>query len=237
MSRGAFDQSDVPTRAVEHLPDALPAGPMPLVVAWYEEAHRRAGQPNPNAMTLATIDPDGRPSARIVLCKGIDAAAGSFLFFTNYTGRKGVALDANPRAALVMHWDHLDRQIRIEGPVAHASAAESDAYFASRPWESRIGAWSSDQSRPVGSRKEMRERVAAAMRRFGLDPANPPRSGDSVHIPRPPHWGGYRLHAERVELWVSDVGRVHDRAEWVRNLSREAGGFTGSAWRSTRLQP
>jgi len=219
------------------LANTLPPDPLPLVLDWFDEARRRKVQPNPNAMTLATVDPDGRIAAGIVLCKTIDLKGGFFEFFTNYEGRKGVALGARPRAALVMHWDVLDRQVRIEGPVVKSPAAASDAYFASRPWESRIGAWASDQSRPVGSREEMLAKVAATMRRFGLNPDDPPGHSADVKIPRPPHWGGYRVYADRVELWMSGTGRVHDRAAWTRVLSPDRDGFRGGAWTATRLQP
>jgi pyridoxamine 5'-phosphate oxidase len=186
-------------------------------------------QPNPNAMVMATVDADGRPSARVVLCKGLRGEDGSVVFFTNYESRKGGALAAHPRAALVFHWDALDRQVRIEGSVSRVPDAESDAYFAGRPWESRVGAWSSAQSRPVRSRRELLERVEATMRKFGIDPKSPPKPGAAVDIPRPPHWGGYRVTADSVELWVSGKGRIHDRAVWKREGS--------GPWRATRLCP
>lgn len=234
-----FDQSRADPLRAEHLPDHLPADPMGLVAEWFNEARRRAVQPNPNAMTLATVDDQGRPQARIVLCKQLEPESAAVVFYTNYESRKAAALDARHEAALLFHWDALDRQVRIEGPVVRVSAVESDAYFASRPWESRVGAWASDQSRPIGSRAEMRERVAAAMRRFGLDPASPPREGQEVHIPRPPRWGGYRVYARRVELWISGPGRVHDRAEWERPVTPGVGSepFALGPWRATRLQP
>lgn len=225
----AFDQSDGP--AGEHLPDELPLDPMPLCRQWFDEAHARKVQPNPNAMTLATLDPPphGRLSARTVLCKEMDVAGGSVVFYTNYTGRKAVALHTNPFAAVLFHWDTLDRQIRVEGPVTRTTAAESDAYFATRPWESQIGAWSSEQSRPIASRAALRDRVAETIMRFGVDA----KGG----IPRPPHWGGYRLWAERVELWVAGEARIHDRAVWSRTLVKNGEGFRGGVWTATRLQP
>jgi pyridoxamine 5'-phosphate oxidase len=238
-----FDQSDAAAARIERLPELLPADPLPLFQAWFDDAAARDIQPNPNAMTLATIDPDGRPSARIVLCKKIDAAAGFVAFYTNYTGRKGLALGTNPMAALVMHWDALDRQIRIEGPVVQSPAEESDAYFNTRPWTSRIGAWASDQSRPIVTRHEMRERVDQTLHRFGIDPANPPAETAAMHIPRPPHWGGYRVFIERIELWSSGVGRLHDRGHWERRLERAGDHLwqpvpgSDGQWRATRLQP
>ena len=174
----------------------------------------------------------------MVLCKGIEPGPGVLEFFTNYNSRKAHALEATRRAALLLHWDHLERQIRVEGPIVRSSAARSDEYFASRPWESRIGAWASEQGQPIASREAMLERLMLTMTRFGLDPFNPPAEGASVQIPRPPHWGGYRLHAERIELWVSGPGRLHDRGVWTRTLTPDTSvGFSGGPWSSTRLQP
>jgi pyridoxamine 5'-phosphate oxidase len=228
-----MDQSDAAS-AGHSLPDPLPGDPMPLLRSWLDRACREKVQPNPNAFSLATIDPDGRPSVRVVLCKNLDASAGTIEFYTNYDGRKGRALAVHPEAAACFFWDPLDLQARVEGPAQPLTAAENDAYFASRPWASRIGAWASDQSRPIPSRAELLAKVEAAMRRFGLDPGRPPTDNATVVIPRPPHWGGYRLIARRVELWVSGVGRLHDRAEWHRELPP---GGPPSPWSPTRLQP
>lgn len=241
-----FDQSDPRSGwAVDQLlPEPLPADPMPLFVSWFDRARDQRVQPNPNALSLATIDADGTPAVRIVLCKDIDAAAGTFTFYTNYRGRKARALDANPRAAAAFHWDALDLQARFEGLVVRATAAESDAYFATRSWMSRVGAWASDQSEPVASRAAMLARVDATLRRFGIDPAHPPAPDAKVDIPRPPHWGGFRFVAACVELWVGSKVRLHDRAAWRRSLSEErdaAGRLIGAAgagpWAATRLQP
>lgn len=233
-----FDQSDapaVPTR----LPDPLPADPFPLFQEWFDLAHRLRTTPNPNAMSLATIDPDGRPAVRVVLCKILDAQRGFITFFTNYRSRKGAALDANPRAAAVLHWDPIDLQVRLEGAIVRSPKAESDGYFATRPWASRIGAWSSDQSRPLDSRETLVARIDETMRRFGLDPANPPAPDAQVEIPRPPHWGGYRLWADRVELWTGGAARIHDRALWTRILRHADanGDYSASPWTATRLYP
>jgi pyridoxamine 5'-phosphate oxidase len=248
MSIGIEARREWPEAAVErHLPEPLPEDPFPLLGAWYEEAHLRAAQPNPNAMTLATIEPDARgglrPSARVVLCKTIEEARGVLVFYTNTRSAKGRALAANPHAAAVMHWDALARQVRVEGPVTRTSDAESDAYFRTRPWARQVGAWASEQSEPIESRGALQARLEAAMRRFGIDPANPPPPEVTLPIPRPPHWGGYRLWAERVELWVGSVARLHDRAVWTRALSPahdEAGAAAyvpQGPWRATRLQP
>lgn len=234
---GPFDQTNGPASSPGgHLPEPLPVDPFPTVKHWYERAHAEQVQPNPNAMTLATIDPDGRPAARIVLCKGLDTQQGFVEFFTNYEGRKGRALAANPHAALVFHWDVLDLQVRIEGPVVRSPETRSDEYFASRPVESRIGAWASNQSQPIGSRQEMLDQVASTMKRFGI------RAGGvepTIQIPRPPNWGGFRVYADRVELWIAGTGRVHDRGAWTRQVvpSRSGNGFQTGPWSGVRLQP
>lgn len=235
----SFDQSDAPPRSggTAQLPEPLPVEPFGLFAAWFDEACGRAIQPNPNAFCLATVDPDGHPSSRMVLCKAVEPGIGAISFFTNYTSRKSRALGAHPRAAAVFFWDALDRQARLEGPVTRLPEAESDAYFASRPWQSRVGAWASEQSRPIASRGAMLERVRAAMVRFGVDPANPPADSARVEIPRPPHWGGWLLLADRVELWVGGAGRLHDRAVWTRTAGSGGRDQITGPWVSTRLQP
>jgi len=237
---GNADQSDVDWvyTPPELLPEPLPGDPMPIVARWFAEARAAKDQPNTNAMTLATVDADGTVSARIVLCKDMHESEGRVTFYTNRKGRKGRALEANPRAAVVFHWDHTDRQVRIEGPVTHAPDAESDAYFATRPWESKVGAWASDQTEPIGSRAELLAKVDEKVRAFGLDPAKLEPGDRSVQIPRPPHWGGYRLWAERVEVWLGGPGRVHDRAAWRREVTlRGSGSPDCGGWSVQRLQP
>lgn len=239
-----MDQADLESSVGSALTDPLPADPMVVFKAWFDLAHARKVQPNPNAFTLASVDKQGRPSARIVLCKGIDLASGHIVFYTNYKGRKGRELSAHPYGAAVFHWDVLDKQVRIEGPVVASPAAESDAYFASRPWLSRIGAWVSEQSEPIASRAALEAKLDATMRRFGLDPANPPPKDARLEIPRPAHWGGFRLHAERVELWCAGAGRLHDRGAWTRTLRPGGGGggdrpafVAAGGWTVMRLQP
>jgi len=223
----------------ELLPEPLPPEPMSTIAAWLTEAIGRRQQPNPNAMVLATTAQDGRPSARVVLCKEVVTEPGYLVFYTNYQSRKGQELAANPRAAAVIHWDHLHRQIRVEGVVVPAPAEQSDAYFASRPWQSRIGAWASAQSQPIESRAGLLSAVAQAARRFGVpNPGDPTAADRGVAIPRPPHWGGYRLWADAVELWVEGEARVHDRVRWTRSLThRGAGQIDSGPWSVTRLQP
>ena len=211
----------------EILGNPLPAEPLMLASEWLAEAWRRRLQPNPNAMTLATSTLEGWPTARIVLCKDVVGVPGYVVFYTNFQSRKGLELAANPRAAAVMHWDHMRRQVRIEGLVETAPAADSDAYFASRTRGSRIGAWASAQSKPVASREALLAAVREATARFG-----------DAEVPRPSFWGGYRLWADAVELWVEGDARIHDRARWTRSLERAAdGSMRPGPWSVTRLQP
>ena len=182
---------------------------------WFDEA-LAAQLHEVNAMTLATVGADGRPAARIVLLKGVDA--GGFVFYTNYASRKGRELAANPHVALVLHWAALERQVRIEGSAQIVSPAESDAYFESRPLASRIGAWASPQSEPIDSRTVLEAEEARIRERFGDSP------------PRPPHWGGYRVRPEMVEFWQGRASRLHDRLCYRR---AEA----GDAWTQQRLAP
>ena len=225
--------------ATEFLPDPLPAEPLLIVEEWLTQAFAARSQPNPNAMVLATSTPDGRPAARVVLAKDIVPSPGFVVFYTNYQSAKGLQLKANPRAAAVIHWDAMHRQVRIEGPVTFAPEADSDRYFASRTWTKRIAAWASAQSQPLASRETLLKSVADTARRFGTPLPDTPGAESRDHeVPRPPHWGGYRLWAEAVELWVEGDARVHDRARWVRSLTADGhGAFTAGAWTVTRLQP
>jgi pyridoxamine 5'-phosphate oxidase len=180
---------------------SLPDDPIQWLKEWLAEAEH-IDLPNPGSMTLCTVDPDGRPSGRMVLLKGLDERGA--VFHTNRLSRKGRALKANPRAALVFHWDLLLRQVVIEGRVEPVSEAESDAYFATRPRASRLSAWASRQSEPVESRAALDAAAQEAEARFaGQD------------VPRPPHWGGYRISLDRIEFWSGRPFRLHDRIEYV----------------------
>ncbi len=223
------------------LPDPLPADPMPLASTWFRQAWDEQVQRNPNAMSLATVGADGRPSARIVLCKEIVADPGYLAFYTNYRSRKGQELAAQPWAAVVFAWDAIGRQLRVEGPVVTALESESDDYFASRSWRSRLAAMTSEQSAPVDSRQQLIERMRDMARRHGApDPLTAPEDDvePGLRLPRPAHWGGYRLWAAAVELWVEGEHRLHDRGRWTRNLTSSGDGrYQADPWRHQRLQP
>jgi len=195
--------------------------PMELAIRWIREALETAPDPGfakrsewATAMSLATADAEGRPSVRYVLLKGVDARG--FSFYTNRESRKGLELDARPHAAIAIWWPWRNRQIRAEGDVVRLSDAESDAYFATRPRLSQIGAWASMQSRELRDPADLERRVAEMEVRF---PGN---------VPRPPHWGGYLLQPERVEFWTAREGRLHERIVAIR---------TAKGFRTSRLQP
>lgn len=201
-ARASLDERDV-------LPD-----PIREFERWLEQA-MRAELVEPTAMTLATASPDGAPSARIVLLKGLDERG--FVFFTDYRSQKGAELDANPRGALVFFWKELERQVRVTGTVARTGRDESEAYYRTRPLPSRLGAWASHQSRPIADRAWLEERLREATARYaGSEP------------PLPPHWGGYRLTPATVEFWQGRPSRLHDRIRYVRD---------GERWRIERLAP
>jgi pyridoxamine 5'-phosphate oxidase len=181
---------------------------------WLAEAER--DEPNdPTAVSVASVGPDGRPSLRMVLLRGYDRRG--FVFYTNFESRKGREILAHPFAALCFHWKSLQRQVRIEGPVEVVSEAEADAYFATRPRDSQIGAWASDQSRPLASRFELETRVAKFAAKFAVG-----------SIPRPPHWSGMRVIPERIEFWKSGMFRLHDRLVYERK---------GEGWETLKLFP
>jgi pyridoxamine 5'-phosphate oxidase len=193
--------------------DSLAADPIEQFAGWYELAREQV--PLAEAMTLATADPAGDPDARMVLLKGFDAAG--FRLYSNYESVKGEELEARPRAALVIYWRELDRQVRVRGPVSRLPAEESDAYFAGRPRDSQLGAIVSPQSRPVADRAELEDALERVERQL-----------EGAEIPRPPHWGGYRVEPEAIEFWQGRKGRLHDRFRYTRE---------GDGWVIERLAP
>ncbi|HTQ01414.1 MAG TPA: pyridoxamine 5'-phosphate oxidase [Casimicrobiaceae bacterium] len=200
--RASLDESDVAR------------DPFVQFAQWFDAA-RTSAVPEPNAMTLATVDAAGRPAARIVLLKEVDARG--FVFYTNYESRKGRELLARRDAALLFFWAELERQVRIEGAVEMVDAATADAYFRTRPRLSRIGAWASPQSEPLPGRAALERSFAEADRRY-----------PGEEVPRPPHWGGYRVVPVSIEFWQGRVSRLHDRIEYRRD---------GESWRIGRLAP
>lgn len=202
------------TRAGLREADADP-NPIDQFRKWFDEA-LAADLHEPNATTLATATPDGRPSARIVLLKGFDERG--FVFYTNYEGRKGRELDENPYCALVFYWGELERQVRVEGLASRVSAEDSDAYYGSRPRGTRLGAWVSEQSRPVEDRDTLERRLRELEAEY-----------EGRDIPRPSFWGGYRVEPEEIEFWQGRESRLHDRLLYRR--------FEGGGWDMVRLQP
>jgi pyridoxamine 5'-phosphate oxidase len=192
---------------------ALREDPIEQFRDWYSRAEQEV--PLADAITLATVDADGRPDARMVLLKGF--GPDGFRLFTNYESAKGRQLDAHPWGAIVVYWRELDRQVRARGPVERLPEADSDEYFATRPRDSQLGAWASPQSEALGSREELDETVRETEARF-----------DEREVPRPAHWGGFRLRPETVEFWQGQVGRLHDRFVYRRE---------GEGWRIERLGP
>lgn len=206
-------------------PARVPAteDPIPLFEAWMAEA--AASEPNdPNAVCLATATPEGRPSARMVLLKGVDARG--FVFYTNLESRKGGELAANPFAAMCFHWKTLQRSVRVEGAIEPVSAEEADAYYASRARGSRIGAWASRQSRPLEGRFALEKAVAEYTLKFGLS-----------EIPRPAHWSGFRLLPARIEFWRDMPFRLHERRVFHRTAGAPDNKGAGAGWEMEMLYP
>ena len=215
------------------LPEILPDDPMHQAKRWFDRTNSEKWQPNPNAMTLSTVDKNNAPSSRIVLCKYFVSDPGYIVFFTNYNSRKGEEIKDNPEVSLVFHWDNIGRQLRIKGIAVYSPSSESDEYFASRNRGSQISAWGSNQSQPVESRSELIKQMNDK-----LDEFDSSGTRNEKEIPRPPHWGGIRVWAHEIELWMDGEDRVHDRARWTRKLKiNQDNSFSTSKWIGTRLQP
>jgi len=223
------------------LPTVLPSDPMDWAKAWLDEAVRNEVQRNPNSMTAVTVNGDGQPSARVVLCKEFIAEPGYLVFYTNYKSDKARHIAGNSKVALLFHWDSFGRQVRIEGQAILSPVEESDAYFASRDWGSQLGAWGSDQSSPLESRSALIAQGGSRAMKLGVGAAKSLKSiavSDRPIIQRPPHWGGIRVWASRIELWIEGTDRIHDRARWNRSLvANEDGTFMVGEWTGNRLQP
>jgi pyridoxamine 5'-phosphate oxidase len=222
MSNTEDQPTGKPGIAGESAPDFSAAtDPFQLFDDWMADASRT--EPNdPNAMSLATVDAGGMPNVRVVLLKSVDAPGGAdrgFVFYTNFESAKGRELLASPKAALLFHWKSLERQVRIRGPVSLASHSEADAYYASRPRLSRIGAWASHQSRPLSTRDVLEAKVQHFEAKFPDDA-----------IPRPPYWSGFRVLPVEMEFWMSRPFRLHDRIVFRRDAPRDS-------WHKTRLYP
>lgn len=226
-NRAAFETDPMSRSADTYMarqaPDFFSAtDPFALFETWFAEA-KQFESPDPNAMSVATVDETGMPNVRIVLLKGLDEATRGadrgFVFYTNHEGAKGRELLAARKAALNFHWKSLSRQVRIRGTVSVVSDAEADAYYASRPRGSRIGAWASQQSRPLASRADLEQAVKQLEAKYG--------AGD---IPRPPHWSGFRVTPLSIEFWHDRPFRLHDRLQFVRSA-------TGANWSTSRLYP
>jgi len=215
------DQAGATDALIEPGDFAEAAEPFALFDAWFKDASRH--EPNdPNAMALATVDAAGHPNVRMVLLKAVDPnghAARGFVFYTNYESAKGQELIGTPYAALDFYWKSLHRQVRVRGPVTQVSAAEADAYFATRPRSAQIGAWASQQSRPLESRFALEKAAAAQAAKYLI--------GD---VPRPPHWSGFRVTPLEIEFWHSRLSRLHERIMFKR-------GAAGADWLKTRLYP
>ncbi|CAN5696399.1 pyridoxamine 5'-phosphate oxidase [soil metagenome] len=209
--------ADFPFTRPPLTPGELGPDPIAAALAWVAEAAEATDLRYPNAVTLATVDSDGRPDARIVLLKGADDRG--FLFFTNYRSAKARVLEAFPNAALVLHWDAMGRQVRVRGRTERLPAEESDAYFESRPRGSRVGAWASEQSMPVEDRDALEARFREAEARFA-----------NAEVPRPEHWGGFLIRPVEVEFWSEGAWRLHDRIRFRRSTPADA-------WVTERLQP
>ena len=210
--------------------------PLLLLQSWLNEAVELDLQPNPDTMAIATSNSQGLPNVRMVLCKEINTEEGYVVFYTNYNSVKSMEIKENPKCSALFHWDKLGYQIRIRGEILQSPDEENDAYFASRHLGSQVGAWASNQSNPVVDRQALDDQFRKILDRFNL--TNESITRNEKKIPRPPHWGGYRLWIEEIEFWLNQKDRLHDRLHFRRALTISSEGIeTEKNWTVKRLQP
>ena len=210
--------------------------PLLLLQSWFNEALELDLQPNPDTMAIATSNSQGLPNVRMVLCKEINTEEGYVVFYTNYNSVKSMEIKENPKCSALFHWDKLGYQIRIRGEILQSPDEENDAYFASRHLGSQVGAWASNQSNPVVDRQALDDQFRKILDRFNL--TNESITRNEKKIPRPPHWGGYRLWIEEIEFWLNQKDRLHDRLHFRRALTISSEGIkTEKNWTVKRLQP
>jgi len=210
--------------------------PLLLLQSWLNEAVELDLQPNPDTMAIATSNSQGLPNVRMVLCKEINTEEGYVVFYTNYNSVKSMEIKENPKCSALFHWDKLGYQIRIRGEILQSPDEENDAYFASRHLGSQVGAWASNQSDPVVDRQALDDQFRKILDRFNL--TNESITRNEQKIPRPPHWGGYRLWIEEIEFWLNQKDRLHDRLHFRRVLTISSEGIeTEKKWAVKRLQP
>ncbi len=210
--------------------------PLLLLQSWFNEALELDLQPNPDTMAIATSNSQGLPNVRMVLCKEINTEEGYVVFYTNYNSVKSMEIKENPKCSALFHWDKLGYQIRIRGEILQSPDEENDAYFASRHLGSQVGAWASNQSNPVVDRQALDDQFRKILDRFNL--TNESITRNEKKIPRPPHWGGYRLWIEEIEFWLNQKDRLHDRLHFRRALTISSEDIeTEKNWTVKRLQP
>ena len=218
------------------LSQSMTQNPLLLLQSWLNEAMELDLQPNPDTMAIATSNSQGLPNVRMVLCKEINTEEGYLVFYTNYNSVKSLEIKENPKCSALFHWDKLGYQIRIRGEILQSPDEENDAYFASRHLGSQVGAWASNQSNPVEDREALDDQFKKILDRFNLTSESITRNEQK--IPRPPHWGGYRLWIEEIEFWLNQKDRLHDRLHFRRALTISSEGIeTEKKWTVKRLQP
>jgi pyridoxamine 5'-phosphate oxidase len=218
------------------LSQSMTQNPLLLLQSWFNEALELDLQPNPDTMAIATSNSQGLPNVRMVLCKEINTEEGYVVFYTNYNSVKSMEIKENPKCSALFHWDKLGYQIRIRGEILQSPDEENDAYFASRHLGSQVGAWASNQSNPVVDRQALDDQFRKILDRFNL--TNESITRNEKKIPRPPHWGGYRLWIEEIEFWLNQKDRLHDRLHFKRALTISSEDIeTEKNWTVKRLQP